>query len=63
MARRRHHKIFLECRMGYPEILENHPFVVVAIVLEGDITLTLDGKARTYRAPQGVNYLVGRRPV
>jgi quercetin dioxygenase-like cupin family protein len=77
---------------GYPEIRTNelppsrhnaehvHPFDVLALVLEGDITLTIDGAARTYRAgdefsmkagcahvedagPQGVKYLVGRRPV
>ena len=77
---------------GYPEIRENqlepnrrnaehqHPFDVLALVLEGQITLTVEGRARTYRAgeqfsmqagcrhiedigPQGVKYLVGRRPV
>ena len=76
---------------GYPEIRTNgyapnchnaehtHPFDVLALVLEGDITLTIGGAARTYRAgdefsmkagcrhienvgPQGVKYLVGRRP-
>jgi quercetin dioxygenase-like cupin family protein len=76
---------------GYPEIRTNelppgrhnaehsHPFDVLALVLEGDITLTVDGAARTYRkgdefsmkagcahvedaGPQGVKYLVGRRP-
>jgi quercetin dioxygenase-like cupin family protein len=47
---------------GYPEIRTNqmepnchniehtHPFDVLALVLEGDITLTVAGKARTYRA-------------
>lgn len=47
---------------GYPEIRTNelppnkrnaehsHPFDVLALVLEGDITLTVDGGARTYRA-------------
>lgn len=47
---------------GYPEIRTNgyppnchnaehkHPFDVLALVLEGDITLTIAGKARTYRA-------------
>ena len=47
---------------GYPEIRTNelppnrrnaehsHPFDVLALVLEGDITLTVDGNARTYRA-------------
>ena len=47
---------------GYPEIRTNelppnkrndehsHPFDVLALVLEGDITLTTDGGARTYRA-------------
>jgi len=78
-------------REGYPEIRTNalqpnchnaehsHPFDVLALVLEGDITLTIEGRARTYRAgdeftmkagcahvedvgPQGVRYLVGRRP-
>lgn len=77
---------------GYPEIRINelepdrrnaehqHPFDVLALVLEGEITLTVEGRARTYRAgeefsmqagcrhvedigPQGVKYLVGRRPV
>lgn len=76
---------------GFPEIRTNalephrhndehsHPFDVLALVLEGDITLTVDGAARIYRAgdefsmkagckhvedagPQGVKYLVGRRP-
>ncbi len=78
-------------REGYPEIRTNalqanchnaehtHAFDVLALVLEGDITLTIEGRARTYRAgdeftmkagcahvedvgPQGVKYLVGRRP-
>ena len=77
---------------GFPEIRVNemqagrhnaehsHPFDVLALVLEGDITLTVKGEARTYHAgeafsmkagcahaedigPQGVKYLVGRRPV
>jgi quercetin dioxygenase-like cupin family protein len=76
---------------GFPEIRTNgfpanrhnpehtHPFDVLALVLEGDITLTVAGKARKYRAgeefsmqagcahiedigPDGVRYLVGRRP-
>ena len=76
---------------GYPEIRVNemeanrrnaehdHPFDVLALILEGDITLTIGGQRRTYRAgeefsmpagcrhiedvgPQGVKYLVGRRP-
>jgi len=46
---------------GFPEIRENelqagrhnaehsHPFDVLALVLEGDITLTVQGEARTYR--------------
>jgi quercetin dioxygenase-like cupin family protein len=46
---------------GFPEIRTNelppnrhnpehsHPFDVLALVLEGDITLTVEGKARTYR--------------
>ena len=77
---------------GFPEIRTNnmpphchnaehsHPFDVLALVLEGDITLTVDGSRRTYRegdefamkagckhvedvGPQGVKYLVGRKPV
>jgi len=77
---------------GYPEIRVNefepnrknaehsHPFDALALVLDGDITITVDGKATTYRrgdefsmkagcrhiediGPQGVSYLVGRRPV
>ena len=77
---------------GYPEIRINelepnrrnaehqHPFDVLALVLKGEITLTVEGRARTYCAgeefsmqagcrhvedigPQGVKYLVGRRPV
>ena len=76
---------------GYPEIRTNqlepnrhnaehsHPFDVLALVLEGEITLTRQGSKRTYRVgdefvmeagckhvedvgPQGVRYLVGRRP-
>ena len=76
---------------GYPEIRCNeykpnqhnpehsHPFDVHALVLEGEITLTVDGKATRYSAgdefrmaagcrhiedigPQGVRYVVGRRP-
>jgi quercetin dioxygenase-like cupin family protein len=47
---------------GYPEIRTNqmpphchneehsHPFDVLALVLEGDITLTIDGAAQIYRA-------------
>ena len=47
---------------GFPEIRINelppnrhhpehsHPFDVLALVLEGDITLTVEGSARTYRA-------------
>ena len=47
---------------GYPEIRTNelpanrhnpehsHPFDVLALVLEGDITLTVGGAARVYRA-------------
>jgi quercetin dioxygenase-like cupin family protein len=77
---------------GYPEIRVNemeanrsnpeheHPFDVRALILDGDITLTIAGQRQTYRAgqefsmkagcrhiedvgPQGVKYLVGRRPV
>ncbi len=75
----------------YPEIREaelaphcrnaehSHPFDVLALVLQGKITLTVAGAARTYRpgdefsmpagcahvedvGPEGVRYLVGRRP-
>jgi quercetin dioxygenase-like cupin family protein len=75
----------------YPEIREtelapncrntehSHPFDVLALVLQGEITLTVAGAARTYRSgdefsmpagcshvedvgPEGVRYLVGRRP-
>ena len=47
---------------GFPEIRTNqlapswhndehsHPFDVLALVLDGEITLTVDGKARRYRA-------------
>ena len=47
---------------GFPEIRVNdmqagrhnaehsHPFDVLALVLEGDITLTVEGEAHTYRA-------------
>ena len=57
---------------GYPQVLVNempanrrnteheHPFDVLALVLEGDITLTVEGKDI---GPRGVKYLVGRRPV
>jgi quercetin dioxygenase-like cupin family protein len=49
-------------QQGYPDIRTNqmapnchnaehsHPFDVLALVLEGDITLTVEGEARTYRA-------------
>ena len=76
---------------GFPEIRTNqlapgchndehsHPFDVLALVLDGEITLTVEGKARRYGVgdefamkagckhiedvgPQGVRYLVGRRP-
>ena len=57
----------------------SHGFDVRALVLDGEITLTVNGGARTYRAgdvftmeagcahaeavgPEGVRYLVGRRP-
>lgn len=77
---------------GFPEIRINemppnrrnpehtHPFDVLALVLDGDITLTVGGETSIYRAgdefsmkagcphaedigPNGVKYLVGRRPV
>lgn len=76
---------------GYPEVRVNqyqpnhhngehsHPFDVHALVLEGEITLTVGGKATRYGVgdefkmaagcrhvedigPQGVRYIVGRRP-
>jgi quercetin dioxygenase-like cupin family protein len=78
-------------REGYSEIRTNqmepnrhnpehtHPWDARALILEGDITLTVDGQRTTYRVgdvfamqagcrhvedigPQGVKYLVGRRP-
>jgi quercetin dioxygenase-like cupin family protein len=79
-------------REGYPEIRvqsyqpnhhnaeHSHPFDAHALILEGAITITVDGKPTTYRAgdqfmvkagtrhtedmgPQGVSYVVGRRPI
>lgn len=56
---------------GYPEIRSNelpanrhnpehsHPFDVLALVLEGDITLTVDGAVRTYRAGEEFSMKAG----
>ena len=56
---------------GYPEIRTNgyepnchnpehsHPFDVLALVLAGDITLTIGGKARTYRAGEEFSMQAG----
>jgi quercetin dioxygenase-like cupin family protein len=56
---------------GYPEILLNempanrrnaehqHSFDVLALVLEGDITLTVGGEAHTYRAGQEFSLRAG----
>lgn len=56
---------------GYPEVRTNgyepnrhnpehsHPFDVLALVLEGDITLTIGGKARTYRAGEEFSMQAG----
>jgi quercetin dioxygenase-like cupin family protein len=60
---------------GYPEVRENemqanrrnpeheHPFDVLALVLEGDITLTIGGTARTYRAGEEFALQAGCRHV
>jgi quercetin dioxygenase-like cupin family protein len=60
---------------GYPEIRTNemqpncrnaehsHPFDVLALVLEGDITLTVEGKAHTYRAGDEFSMKAGCRHV
>jgi len=60
---------------GYPEIRTNqlpanchnaehsHPFDVLALVLEGDITLTVEGSARTYRAGDEFSLQAGRKHV
>jgi quercetin dioxygenase-like cupin family protein len=39
-----------EMRAGCHNAEHSHPFDVRALVLEGDITLTVQGEARTYRA-------------
>jgi quercetin dioxygenase-like cupin family protein len=56
---------------GFPEIRTNrlqpgchnaehsHPFEVLALVLEGDITLTVEGNARTYRAGEEFSMKAG----
>jgi quercetin dioxygenase-like cupin family protein len=56
---------------GFPEIRVNelppnrhhpqhsHPFDVLALVLEGDITLTAEGSARTYRAGEAFSMKAG----
>lgn len=58
---------------GYPEIRTNelppnrrnpehsHPFDVLAMVLEGEITLTVDGKATTYRPGEAFSMDAGCR--
>lgn len=60
---------------GYPEIRVNelepnrrnaehqHPFDVLALVLEGEITLTVEGRARTYRAGEHFSMQAGCRHV
>jgi quercetin dioxygenase-like cupin family protein len=60
---------------GYPEIRTNelpparhnpehsHPFDVLAMVLEGEITLTVDGSARTYRPGEEFSMKAGCRHV
>jgi quercetin dioxygenase-like cupin family protein len=60
---------------GYPEIRTNqlpparhnpehsHPFDVLAMVLEGEITLTVDGKAQTYRPGEAFSMKAGCRHV
>jgi hypothetical protein len=56
---------------GYPEMRFNQykPNQHNALVLEGEITLTVDGKATRYAVgdvedigPHGVRYIVGRWP-
>jgi quercetin dioxygenase-like cupin family protein len=56
---------------GYPEIRTNempphchnaehsHPFDVLALVLDGDITLSVEGSARTYRAGEEFSMKAG----
>ena len=39
-----------EMQAGCHNAAHSHPFDVLALVLEGDITLTVQGEARTYRA-------------
>jgi quercetin dioxygenase-like cupin family protein len=60
---------------GYPEIRTNempphchnaehsHPFDVLALVLEGDITLSVEGSARTYRAGEQFSMKAGCKHV
>lgn len=60
---------------GYPQVLVNemppnrrnaeheHAFDVLALVLEGDITLTVAGEARTYRAGEEFSLRAGCRHV
>lgn len=60
---------------GFPEIRVNelqagrhnaehsHPFDVLALVLEGDITLTVQGEACTYRAGDEFSMKAGCRHV
>jgi quercetin dioxygenase-like cupin family protein len=60
---------------GFPEIRTNayeanrhnpehsHPFDVLALVLEGDITLTIDGKARKYAVGDEFSMQAGCRHI
>jgi quercetin dioxygenase-like cupin family protein len=60
---------------GYPEIRTNempphchnaehsHPFDVLALVLEGDITLSVEGSAHTYRAGEQFSMKAGCRHI
>ena len=60
---------------GYPEIRTNelpanrhnpehaHPFDVLAMVLEGEITLTVNGAARTYRPGSEFSMQAGCRHI
>ena len=60
---------------GYPEIRTNaleanrhnpehtHPWDVLALVLDGDITLTIDGKARKYAVGEEFRMQAGCRHI
>jgi quercetin dioxygenase-like cupin family protein len=62
-------------REGFPEIRTNqlapgchndehsHPFDVLALVLDGDITLTVDGRARRYSAGEEFSMKAGCKHV